>query len=233
MCVDSSAKNSPEFIDDNGEFNILAFDAANKVEGVDAKHIVAIALTKVGESVTHAYCEKRSFTFIINRANKTGLSMIHHEINAAKGTKRKGLDCAYPEFFSVDDGIGSGAYAFRCFMLHYPDYSLALPMRLSNGECGVFIKRGNARDFNLVGYNPKAQIETDSFHRFLLRFGLNNEVKTYEEKVIDENIGSESYVWREIYNFIAFNKNPLVDSSLVELIKEIDGMNLNTEAVNR
>lgn len=233
MSENTSLNELPGIIEDNGEFNIQVFDAANKINDLDAKHTVASALLKAGESVTHLYCEEHYFTFIINKADKTGLSMLHHEINATKEKKDKGLDCAYPDFFSINDGVGNGAYALRCFMLHYPDYTLALPLRLSNGECGIFIKRGNTRDFNLVGYNPKKQIEKDSFHKFLLRFGLNNEVKSYEEKVTDINIESESYVWREIYNFFAFNRNPLVDSSLVELIKEIDGINLNTDDVER
>lgn len=223
----------PGIIEDNGEFNILVFDAANKINEQDAKHTVANALLKIGESVTHTYCEEHNFTFIINRANKTGLSMEHHVINLSIENKNKGLDCTYPDFFSVSDGFGSGAYALRCFMLHYPEFSFALPLRLSNGDCGVFIKRGNAKDLNLVGYNPKKEVEKDCFHKFLLRFGLNNEVKSYEEKVTDENIHSESYVWREIYNFFAFNKNPLIDSNLIELIDEIQAMNLNADSVDR
>lgn len=185
------------------EFSVKKYNTIAENEGSVylATEIVVDALINDFDTVTHEY-GRFQFTYIINRTNKTALlpqllEVLDMSFNAWR---------PYADFMNRTDNIRA-TYGISCFMLNYPDYSLAVPIGVKHEHCALFIKRDEKRRYKTVVFNPIPYMTQNLFERFLNNFG--GQAKRYTEPDYDSNINISSYTWRDIYNFMVFNDNPL------------------------
>lgn len=185
------------------EFSVEKYNTVAENEGsiYPATEIVVDALMNDFDMVTHEY-GRFQFTFIINRMNKTGLlPQLHEVLDMSVNTWRP-----YSDLLNRTDNIRA-TYGISCFMLNYPDYTLAVPIGLKYEQCALFINRDIRRRYQMVVFNPIPYMTHNMFERFLNNFG--GQARRYTERDYDSNVNISSYTWRDIYNFMVFNHNPL------------------------
>lgn len=188
-----------------GEISVEKFNAVAENEGsiFIPANILINALSGDFDMVTHEY-GRFNFSYIVNHANKTALLPLLQEVVDVKYNGNRGL---YADLFDRTLPLRA-TYGIHCFMLNYPNYSLTLPIGFKYEHCALFIKRDEKRKYKMVVFNPIPFIKDNIFSKFLNNF--RGRAKRYTGQEYDSSVNCSAYTWREIYNFMVFNKNPLV-----------------------